>query len=155
MSEATLQKSRHPKPFRFKQKCKYFAQNICVFKHVTSAWDDVEGIATLKSEIESLKLENKTKLSKLFSLEEEVKSLNLIKNTSEESNSLKVLELEKQLDSFKFKIEALEKEKEMSTKLVKELKETIALLETDNVDLKVQNIIKQAGAELYQAQFKL
>ena len=77
-------KSRHPKPCKFNQKCKFFAQNICAFKHVTSAWDDVEGIATLKSEIESLKLENKTKLSKLFSLEEEVKSLNFIKNTSEE-----------------------------------------------------------------------
>ena len=53
------------------------------------------------------------------------------------------MELEKKLDSFNYKIEALEKEKETSTKLVKELKETITLLETDNVDLKVHNIIQQ------------
>ena len=92
-------KSRHPKPCRFKQKCKFFAQNICAFKHATSAWDDAEGIATLKKEIESLKLENETKLSKLVSLEEEVKSLKFIKSTSEESYILKVSELEKQLDA--------------------------------------------------------
>ena len=44
-----MTKNASPKPCRFKQKCKFFVQNICAFKHdVTSAWDDAEGIATLK-----------------------------------------------------------------------------------------------------------
>jgi hypothetical protein len=71
-----------------------------------------------------------------------------------EAKLSKIVELGEQIEIFKFRIEALEKEKEISKQLVKELKETIALLETDYVDLKVQNIIQQKIIGAHAAQSK-
>ena len=109
-------KSRHPRICKFKAKCKFFAKNVCAYKHVTLACGDSD-LNALKLQVKSLQLENEAKLSKIIQLEEETKIV-------------------------QSKIEALEEEKEISSKLVKELKDTITLLEKENVDLKVQTIIQ-------------
>ena len=62
-------KSRHPKSCKYEERCKFFAKNICAYKHVTLASEDEE-IYNLKIQIESLNLENKKKLSKVHQLEE-------------------------------------------------------------------------------------
>ena len=43
--------SRHPKPCKFKAKCKFFSKQICAYKHVTLASDDME-LEALKKEVE-------------------------------------------------------------------------------------------------------
>ena len=47
--------SRHPKPCKFKAKCKFLAKAICAFKHE----NDEKDLDDLKRQIESLKQENK------------------------------------------------------------------------------------------------
>ena len=87
----------------------------------------IQWIKCCKWQVESLQLENETKLSKIIELEEETKL-------------------------FQSRMEALEKEKDISTRLVKELKDTITLLEKENIDLKVQSIIQHKIIESFSAE---
>ena len=58
--------SRHPKPCKFKAKCKFLAKAICAFNHE----NDEQDLDDLKRQIESLKQENKDKKMTLLKLEE-------------------------------------------------------------------------------------
>ena len=61
--------SRHPKLCKFNERCKFNAKEICAYKHVTPANDEV-AVEALKKQVQSLKLENEKNVSKVKRLEE-------------------------------------------------------------------------------------
>ena len=67
--------ARHPKPCKFKTKCKFNAKLICAYKHDTIA-NEEGALDDLEREIESLKLENQRKEAQLERLEDEKKEYN-------------------------------------------------------------------------------
>ena len=65
--------ARHPKPCKFKTKCKFLHKNICAFSHDTFVFDDgkSETQETLIKIVDFLKDESETNSKKIDKLEEQ------------------------------------------------------------------------------------
>ena len=124
--------ARHPKPCKYKSKCKFNARSICAFKHATSA-NEEDDLDTLKKEIESLKQENKRKESELQRLEAEHLKLKPVKNIINLEDKIEILDNEKQ--SLKVKVSMLENENKL---IKKELEVQQGVLIKKDTDLEKQ-----------------
>ena len=125
--------SRHPKPCKFKAKCKFFSKQMCAYKHVTFASDDME-LEALKKEVECLRLENERKQLDLDKLHDEISN-----SSAKEESSHQNIEVNELRENIKnLKAENLQLKNEVKIKDL-ELKDKVANeaeIQNENIQLK-------------------
>ena len=131
--------SRHPKPCKYEDNCKFFAKQICAFKHVTRAYDDIE-LVTLKQQIESLKLKNENMESQVIKLDKEITNLNEFRlNLMDIKLANLEEELKSQSESLKYKDDDLKELSKQNEIRVKALEMKVFKLEEKTKHQEKQN----------------
>jgi chromosome segregation ATPase len=84
--------SRHPKPCRFRENCKFLAEDMCAFKHSSNENDDKD-LDDLKRQVEQLKQENEKKQLKLTEVETDLENVKANQEAKEVKAIIKELKL--------------------------------------------------------------
>ena len=160
--------SRHPKPCKFKAKCKFFSKQVCAYKHVTLASDDME-LEALKKEVECLRLENRRKQLDLDKFCDELSNPSAKKESSHPGNEVSESKVYEETIS-QLKAENLElknnvriKDLELKDKIAneaeiqnetKQLKMDIDICLRENEELKKSIAVKQDKCDTCEFQAK-